>query len=235
MEVEISSLDSQHHRRHSTDSTSASSKSSQLPNLSDPGLAFERILDVVEEAGFDTIDAMAAHYYSATFTPNSTAWQAQLSSRSRHLRPLLRTLRKSARNWSKYERHAYEEETVRSATSVCSEELRVFRKGKDDGLRRLNLFRAESAPGCSSGSSRCSGSSRGIAGRNRYGTGTMDQLRRLLLEEEASQPTRLEKRLLRQCLPETWSLLSEFARSSKLPPAQASHLVYSFLYMTVNG
>ena len=39
----------------------------------DLGSEFEHILDIVEEAGFESIDMMAAQYYTANFAPNSTS------------------------------------------------------------------------------------------------------------------------------------------------------------------
>ena len=185
------------------------------------GEKFERILDAVEEAGFDSIDTMAAQYYSAEFPLNSSSQLAQAISRSRDLRRLLQTLQKTAKTWSPQETQAYQEEIVRSAGSICLDELRVFRERQADRLQGTNAPDRGRIPRSSSSSS--------IAGS---GAGTMDQLRQLLLNEESKQPTQQEKRLLRQCLPETWSLLSGLARGSDLPPAQVSQVVYSFLHMT---
>ena len=203
--------------------SSTASNESQQSAPTDLGSEFERILDVVEEAGFDSIDMMAAQYYSAKFKPNSTSQLAQANSRSRDLRRLLQALHKTAKQWSKQETQAYEEEIVRSAKSICLEELRLFRERQADCPRRPTISRTESALG----SSRTS-----MTGQNRYSAGTVDQLRQLLLQEESSQPTQQEKRLLRQCLPETWSLLSELARGPDLTPAQVSQVVYNFLHVT---
>lgn len=203
----------------SNGSLTASNESQKSTHSNSEG-EFERILDVVEEAGFDSIDMMAAQYYSAKFKPNSTSQLAQANSRSRDLRRLLQALQKTAKEWSKQETQAYEEEIVRSAKSICLEELRVFRKRQADSPRRPGLSRTESAPSSSSS----------VADKNCYSAGTVDQLRQLLMKEESSQPIQQEKRLLRQRLPETWSLLSELARGSDLPPAQVSQVVYDFLH-----
>lgn len=224
MGVDTPKVTSNFTRRHPGGSPTPSNES-QKSALTEAGSVFERILDVVEEAGFDSIDMMAAQYYSAKFQPNSISQLAQANSRSRDLRRLLQTLQKTAKQWSKHETQAYEEEIVKSAKNICRDELRLFRERQVDRLtRRPSLSRTESAPGSS-----YSGS---MTGQNRRSTGTVDQLSLLLRKEESSQPTQQEKRLLRQCLPETWSLLSELARESDLPPAQVSQAVYTFLHMT---
>ena len=108
---------------------------------------------------------------------------------------------------------------MRSAGSICLDELRVLREGQADRLQGTSAPSSGSIP---RSSSRTASS----------GSGTVDQLRQLLLKEESKQPTQQEERLLRQCLPETWSLLSGLARGSDLPPAQVSQFVYSFLHVT---
>ena len=226
MEIDVPKIKPAMARKDSNASSTASNESQKTAST-DPGSAFEQILDVIEEAGFDSIDTMAAQYYSANFEPNSPSQLAQATSRSRDLRRLLQCLQKAAKEWTKQETQAYEEEIVRSAKTICQEELRVFRQRQANRPRRPSISRTESAPGISSSSS--------VAGQSRYAAGTMDQLRQLLRKEESSQPTQQEKRLLRQRLPETWSLLSELARDSDLPPAQVSQVVYSFLHMTTGS
>lgn len=190
----------------------------------DTGKNFERILDIVEEAGFDSIDSMAGHYYSAKFEANSITHMAQANSRSRNLRRLLQTQQKTSTEWTKQETQAYEEEIVRSATSICHNELRVFRARRTDSQRRPSVSRTETTPSNSSSSS---------ISQSRSSMGTVDQLRQLLHKEESSQPTQQEKRLLRQCVPETWSLLSELG--TDVMPAQVSQAVYTFLHTISAG
>lgn len=228
MEIDVPKIKPGMARKDSNASSTASNESQKTAST-DPGSAFEQILDVIEEAGFDNIDTMAAQYYSANFEPNSTSQLAQATSRSRDLRRLLQSLQKAAKEWTKQETQAYEEEIVRSAKNICQEELRVFRQRQANRPHRPSIFRTESAPGSSSSSSSS------VTGQSRYAAGTVDQLRQLLRKEESSQPTQQEKRLLRQRLPETWSLLSELARDSDLPPAQVSQVVYTFLHMTTGS
>lgn len=220
MEVDTPKTNSGVTREDSNRSSTASNGSQKSAPI-DVADAFERILDVVEEAGFDSIDMMAAHYYSAEFKPNSACRLAQANSRSRDLRRLLQTLQKRAKEWSKQETQAYQEEIVRSANSICLDELRVFRERQVHCPRTPSISRTEGTTG--SNSSRI--------GQNGSGAGTVDQLHHLLSKEESMQPTQQEKRLLRLCMPETWSSLSGLARGSNLPPAEVSQVVYTFLQM----
>ena len=214
----------------SNDSSTVFNESQKSAKVTDLGREFERILDIVEDAGFDSIEMMVAQYYTANLRPNSTSWLAQANGRSRGLRRLLQTLQKAAQDWSKQEKQAYEEEIVRSAKCICLHELSVFRDRQANRPRRPTISRTESAPESytSSGGS--------LKGRSDgYNAGTVSQQRELLVNvNETSEKKSLqqERRLLRQCLPETWSLLIELAQvySDELRPAQVSHVVYEFLH-----
>jgi len=90
---------------------------------------FERIIDIVEEAGFDSIDSMVSCYYTTKFSPNSLCASAQTLSRRRYLRKFLEDLRHHAKGWDVGEAHGYQEGIMTSAGSVCSEELEKLRIG----------------------------------------------------------------------------------------------------------
>ena len=217
--MEVSTPDTvfRNKRQHSYSSSTPSTKTLSLA-ATDSGSEFENILNVIEDAGFDSVDMMTAQYYSANFRPNSIAQLAQANSRSRDLRQLIQALQKTTPYWSKQETQAYEEEIIQSAKSICLAELSDFREK-----------RAEYSCGPSGEGSPISNST--AKNSDRSSAGTVDKLRHLLLNEEANLPTQQEKRLLRQCVPETWSLLSGLARGSDLPPLQVSQIVYTFLHM----
>ena len=230
MEVDTAKASPRVTQNDSNGSLTASDEPQKSATATDQGSEFEKILDVVEEAGFESIDMMAAQYYTANFAPNSTSQLAQANSRSRGLRRLLQTLQNASRIWSKQQRQVYKEEIVRSAKSICLGELRVFRERQAERPRRPTTYRTESAPDSSINSD---GSL--IGHLNCCRAGTVGQQRQTLLKEkEFSQkkPAQQEKRLLRQCLPETWSLLSELAWGCAydFPPAQGSQMVYNFLH-----
>lgn len=88
---------------------------------------FEHIMDIVEEAGFDSIDSMVSCYYTTKFPVNSICASAQALSRRRYLRKFLEDLRNDATTWDVTEAHGYVEGIMGSALSVCSEELARFR------------------------------------------------------------------------------------------------------------
>ena len=98
---------------------------------------------------------------------------------------------------------------MRSAKSICLDELRVFRERQADPPRRPTAYGTESNPDSSINSD-----SSLIGHLNCCRAGIVGQQRQTLLKENEfvqKKPTQQEKRLLRQCLPETWSLLSELA------------------------
>lgn len=89
---------------------------------------FERILELVEEAGFDTLDGMAAAYYTAKFQPDSRAYYAQFQSRTRYLRPFLQALSINSTDWPRREAAGYKDGIARSAVGVYVEELAGLRQ-----------------------------------------------------------------------------------------------------------
>jgi hypothetical protein len=84
---------------------------------------FERILEIVEEAGFDSIDSMVATYYTAVFPECSAVYRMQSTSRTRGLRSLFSSLSQSYRGWAEREKTAYREEIARGAGEVYCDEL----------------------------------------------------------------------------------------------------------------
>lgn len=85
---------------------------------------FERILEVVEEAGFDSMDAMMAAYYNTNFSEYSPTRPLQSVGRTRRLRSFLASLHSSHVEWGERERSAYREEVARAAEGIYAQELR---------------------------------------------------------------------------------------------------------------
>lgn len=108
---------------------------------------FERILKLVEEAGFDTLDGMAAAYYTAKFQPDSHAHYAQSQSRTRYLRPFLQALNVNSTDWPRREVAGYKDGIARSAVGFYVEELAGFRQ------RQLQQQTGEVGSPASTGSS----------------------------------------------------------------------------------
>jgi hypothetical protein len=114
------------------------------PPISDcdaPETRFDRILEVIEEAGFDSIDNMASCYYTTKFSPSSLCASAQSLSRRRHLRRFLEDVREDARTWEQGEAQGYQEGILGSAVSVCIDELRRFKENRESeggkGLKKV--------------------------------------------------------------------------------------------------
>ncbi|EFQ35641.1 hypothetical protein CGRA01v4_09825 [Colletotrichum graminicola] len=86
----------------------------------------ERILKIVEDNGFDSIDSMTSTYYRSELSEDSFLRPMQATSRTRRLRSLLSDLHASHKSWTGREKSAYAEEIVRSAESICSDELETL-------------------------------------------------------------------------------------------------------------
>lgn len=86
-------------------------------------LKIERILEVIQSAGFKNFDTFATAYYTSTLPSHSPASAAQRVSRTRNMRHLLEGLRSSVSTWSRFEAHEYYVETSQSAESLYSTEL----------------------------------------------------------------------------------------------------------------
>ena len=158
-------------RKNSFSVTDSSSSSSDLESR------FERILDIVEEAGFDSIDSMAAEYYAATFKEDTMAHWAQSSSKSRYLQRLLSALHSATKNWSTEEARGYHEQIVRSAEGIYVEEIR--------GLKQNNMTNSH-VPVPSARSDKTD--------RVRIG----EQLAQLFQDAESSRLLKQDKKLLQQ-------------------------------------
>ncbi|KAI0123395.1 hypothetical protein BJ170DRAFT_687402 [Xylariales sp. AK1849] len=99
----------------------------------------ERVLNVVEDTGFDSIDSMALTYYTSEFSEDSTIHPMQSVSRTRRLRVLLSALQNSYKSWSGRGRSAYTEEMIRAAEAICSDELQALYGSKPQRRRRVSV------------------------------------------------------------------------------------------------
>ena len=101
MEVDTPRASPRLTRNDSNGCLTATDEPQKSATATDLGSEFEHILDVIEEAGIESIDMMAAQYYIANFAPNSTSQLAQANSSSRDLCRLLQTLQSATQDWSK--------------------------------------------------------------------------------------------------------------------------------------
>ncbi|KAF2139770.1 uncharacterized protein K452DRAFT_300274 [Aplosporella prunicola CBS 121167] len=83
----------------------------------------ERMLEVIEELGFENIDVMTSTYYTADFQRGTLAHLAQAASRRRRLRKVIATLHSSSQGWGRSEAQGYHDAMLRSAEHHYTQEL----------------------------------------------------------------------------------------------------------------
>ncbi len=105
-------------RSESRPSTAGQGASSAVRDIS-----FERIREFVEDAGFESLEAMMAAYYSANLNASAQSRPTQAVGRSRRLRGFLSAIHRSHTEWGEQERSAYREEIVRAAEDIYADEL----------------------------------------------------------------------------------------------------------------
>lgn len=84
----------------------------------------ERILSVIEEEGYESLDAVAAEYYVGQFPKESLLASEQFHSRTRRLGRLLHQVHQSSKTWSKKEAAGYRDIVIRAAEELFQEEVR---------------------------------------------------------------------------------------------------------------
>lgn len=153
---------------------------------------FERILQLVEEAGFDTLDGMAAAYYTAKFQPNSHARHAQSQSRTRYLRPFFQALSASSTDWPRREVAGYKDGIARSAEGVYVEELAGFRQRQQQQQTR------EAGSEASTGSPSKSDGAETFALGGRRAAALSEKFRQFFMAVDASRGVKEDKKVFRQ-------------------------------------
>ncbi|KAH9985519.1 hypothetical protein F4779DRAFT_318009 [Xylariaceae sp. FL0662B] len=183
---------------------------------------FERVLSVVEEAGFDSIDSMTTAYYTAKFSELSVIRPMQLASRNRRLRTLLSTLQQAHKSWSVRERSAYREEITRGAEDIYSAELRELHKPQ---IQRQDRRRASVASKASHDST--DGSSSVEAKRCEIA----NRLRQTLSYQDIAKFIQKDAVILQDAASETWSLITELTRAAGMQPHERAQTACLILYL----
>ncbi|KAI1078849.1 hypothetical protein F5B20DRAFT_546437 [Whalleya microplaca] len=183
---------------------------------------FERVLSVVEEAGFDSIDSMTSTYYTAKFSELSIIRPMQLASRNRRLRTLLSNLQQAHKSWSVRESCAYREEITRGAEDIYSAELRELSKPQiqKQDRRRASVASKASHESIDAPSSieakRCE-----IAQR----------IREVLSHQDIAKFIQKDAAILQDTASETWSLMTELTRIAGMQPHERTQLACLILYL----
>ena len=108
---------------------------------------FERIIRIVEEEGFESIDDLSAKYYTTLFKEDSLVHWAQTRSRSRSLQAVLASLHASTENWSAREVQGYQFQITEAAESLYTREVSQAKKRflEDECLRTRSTEKDVSA------------------------------------------------------------------------------------------
>lgn len=91
----------------------------------------DHVLECARTVGFDSLDSLVAHYYTADFCSNVSLSNHQRMSRKRHLPGIVAGLRSSASNWSSWEKEGFQHEILRTAENLLVEELRDSSRNGD--------------------------------------------------------------------------------------------------------
>ncbi|KAJ8130249.1 hypothetical protein O1611_g3380 [Lasiodiplodia mahajangana] len=116
----------------------ASAPAKPVPNHGLAGL--ERVLEVIEEAGFDGVDSMTTAYYTTRFPPGSSLHSAQATSRRRHLKRLLNALHESAKSWDPQEAQSFREGIMRNAEDIVIKEMHSLDLNHITSIRSDGVF-----------------------------------------------------------------------------------------------
>lgn len=105
----------------------------------------EKVLEAVDEAGFESIDSMIAAYYTSVVPLESPVHSAQVLSRKRHLKRCLATLHDSSKEWDAQELQSFRDGIMSCAEDILIDEMLSLdlnshvrdRTGKDTTIATL--------------------------------------------------------------------------------------------------
>jgi hypothetical protein len=92
----------------------------------DPTSRLEKVLDAIDDAGFDSVESMIALYYASAFPAGSSLSAAQSLSKKRRLQRLLSTLHEVSKGWDQHEVQGYREGIMKSAEDIILGEMRFL-------------------------------------------------------------------------------------------------------------
>lgn len=188
------------------------------PPKADEVSCFEKVLEAIDEAGFDSIDSMIAAYYTSVFPLGSPLHSVQALSRKRHLKKLFAVLHESAKGWDAQELQNHRDGVMSCAEDILIDEMLALdldshkRAGKDTMIAKLESIIASKESNEVIKSNRkvfqqevCPSSCRSIP-------------------LEVVQPLTEYKQA-----PETWGLLTELGNAMNIKSPQTASIVSAFL------
>ncbi|KAM3481589.1 hypothetical protein MY5147_000575 [Beauveria neobassiana] len=197
--------------RPGTASRSADSSSSTTQDV----VSLERIREFVEDAGYESLEAMMAAYYSANLSAGANARPAQAVGRSRRLRSFLSAIHRSHVEWGEQERNAYREEIVRAAEGIYADELSNMVHGATETSSNKLLSIA--------------GSSKPTAETSRVYIA--HRIQNLISDPDIQDFMRKDRKDLQDTVADTWSLITNLIHNTGQSAQQKASNACIILYL----
>ncbi|KAI9685223.1 MAG: hypothetical protein M1822_004596 [Bathelium mastoideum] len=182
----------------------------------------ERVLGVIEDVGFENMDAAVTEYYTANFQEDTLPHWAQATSRSRRLRKFLSDLHDSTEDWNKADLQIYNQERMRFVEGKYVEQLSKLKHS----TASRNHYNMEL---------------RALLATNIKHLLSDDSVCRLVKQDKQSLRERVCAQRLNQVpagklikkikIPDIWSLLTNLACSAGIPQTRTSEAICVFLYL----
>lgn len=90
------------------------------PSHDDDFAGLDRVLEVIDDAGYDSVDSMVTTNHTSQFPPEFALHSAQPASRNRHLRRFLNALYESAKTWDALEAQKFREGILKTRKRLSS-------------------------------------------------------------------------------------------------------------------
>ncbi|PMB69880.1 hypothetical protein BM221_004527 [Beauveria bassiana] len=197
--------------RPGTASRSADSSSSTTQDV----VSLERIREFVEDAGYESLEAMMAAYYSANLSASANSRPAQAVGRSRRLRSFLSAIHRSHVEWGEQERNAYREEIVRAAEGIYADELANMVHGATETSSNKLLSIA--------------GSSKPTAETGRVYIA--HRIQNLISDPDIQDFMRKDRKDLQDTVADTWSLITNLIHNTGQSAQQKASNACIILYL----
>ncbi|KAM3508847.1 hypothetical protein MY11210_006558 [Beauveria gryllotalpidicola] len=196
-------------------SESRPATASRSADSSTQDVSLERIREFVEDAGYESLEAMMAAYYSANLSASANSRPAQAVGRSRRLRSFLSAIHRSHVEWGEQERNAYREEIVRAAEGIYADELSNMVHGATETSSNKLLSIA--------------GSSKPTAETSRVYIA--HRIQNLISDQDIQEFMRKDRKDLQDTVADTWSLITNLIHNTGQSAQQKASNACIILYL----
>ncbi|ODH26810.1 hypothetical protein ACO22_04407 [Paracoccidioides brasiliensis] len=196
----------------------------------------EKILSTIEEAGYESLDAAAAEYYTAEFPKDTLLASEQFHSRTRRLSRFLHQVHQGSKTWSEKESTGYRDAVLRAIEDIFRDE--VYRRAGEPNELSFDQ-RSHTSQSHSSMNSPLMfphgdpGISESISGVSPQDTRILayTAVQNLLRDRDLAPVLMQDVSRLQNTVPEIFTLLTELVRASGLRRPDQSIAVCLFLQM----